>query len=96
MKRITKEDREIIAKACPKFNRICACYCNNPEYGVTLSPKAKRALNAGKNSVKKETAKPVVSVRLDKEDMEMLKRFCEEHNTTISVEVREAIRWIDR
>ena len=92
--RITKEDREIIAKVCPKFNRICACYVNNPEYGVQLSSKAKRALNRAKNSDKPKENKPIASVRLDKEEMERLKRFCEEHNTTLSVEIREAIRWI--
>ena len=92
MKRITKEDRETIATVCPKFNRICACYVNNPEYGVTLSPKAKRALNTANNAVKRSPKNDVVSVRLTKEDIEIIERY----GSTMSEAIRTMIRTVDR
>lgn len=95
MKRITKEDREIIAKTCPKFNRICACYCNNPEYGVTLSPKAKRALNAGKNSVKSKEKTKVVSARVDVDDMERLNAYLKANGMTVAEFIKGAVKNID-
>lgn len=92
--RITKDDREIIAKVCPKFSRICQCYVNNPEYGVTLSPKARRALNEAKKTEKKNANSNVASVRCTEGEMQTLKRFVEEHNTTINAAMRELIRWL--
>lgn len=54
--RITKEDQEILKKKFPKFGKEAACMCNNPSYGVTLSPAAKRWLKDAKNGRKsKET-----------------------------------------
>lgn len=45
MRRITKEDRETLKERFPKFSKIQACMCNNPEYGVSISPEAKDWLN---------------------------------------------------
>lgn len=87
--RITKEDREIIAKVCPKFNRICACYVNNPEYGVQLSSKAKRALNRAKNSDKRSAKNSVASIRLTEEEMTAI---AEHGKATMTAAIREAIR----
>lgn len=86
--RITKEDRLIIEKVCPKFNRICACYCNNPDYGVTLSPKAKRALNRANNSHKRNANKNVASVRLTYDEM----KWIELHGKSFSEIVHEVIK----
>ena len=87
--RITKEDREIIAKVCPKFNRICACYVNNPEYGVQLSSKAKRALNRAKNSDKRSAKNSVASVRLSNDELAVLA----EHGS-VTEAIRNAIRTV--
>lgn len=89
MKRITKEDRETIAKVCPKFNRICACYVNNPEYGVTLSPKAKRALNTAKNG-NKQSNKNVASIRLTYDELQAIA----DHGKSMTEAIREAIRTV--
>ena len=91
--RITKEDREIIAKVCPKFSRICQCYVNNPEYWVTLSPKAKRALNEAKKANKPASNKNVVSVRLSADDAEKLRAFQMQSDESLSALLRAAIRW---
>ena len=97
MQRITKEDREIIAKVCPKFSRICQCYVNNPEYGVTLSTKAKRALNEAKKAEKQSVNKSVASVRLDGEDMQKLKDYAKSLDMSTSEALRrEVIRWLGR
>lgn len=93
--RITKEDREIIEKVCPKFSRICQCYVNNPEYGVTLSPKARRALNEAKKVNKQSKKSNVASVRLNDEEMQKLKCYMEFHNTTITAVMHELIRWMN-
>lgn len=45
MRKITKEDREILSRRFPKFSKIQACMVNNPEYGVSISPEAKDWLN---------------------------------------------------
>ena len=87
--RITKEDREIIAKACPKFNRICACYVNNPDYGVQLSSKAKRALNTAKNGDKCKAKSNVASVRLTKEELKAIS-----NHGSITEAIRDAIRTV--
>lgn len=87
--RITKEDREIIAKVCPKFNRICACYVNNPDYGVQLSSKAKRALNRAKNSDKRSAKNSVASVRLTNDELAALA----DHGS-ITEAIRNAIRTV--
>ena len=91
MKRITKEDREIIAKVCPKFSRICQCYVNNPEYGVTLSLKAKRALNKAKNEQKRSAKSRVVSVRLGVDEVEMLQSLGIQISDLIKESVKETI-----
>lgn len=56
LQKITKEDQEILKRKFPKFGKETACMCNNPAYGVTLSPEAKRWLKRMKNGIKsKET-----------------------------------------
>jgi len=74
MRKITKEDQQILKEQFPKFGKIQACMCNNPEYGVTLSPEAKRWLNRGKTQDKKRPKSKVVSVRLTLEEMEKIEK----------------------
>ena len=88
MKRITSEDQRTIQKVCPKFSRICQCYCNNPDYGVTLSPKAKRALNRANNSPKRNANKNVASVRLTYDEM----KWIAEYGKSFSEIVHEVIK----
>ena len=94
--KITPEDREIIKQRFPKFSKIQACMCNNPEYGISLSPAAKKWLNQVKNGQKQSAAKKVVSVRLDDGEMEKLKSYAASRNLTISDAFRqEVMRWIN-
>lgn len=85
--RITKEDQLIIKEKFPKFSKVTACMCNNPEYGVTLSPAAKRLLrNAGSKA--KPRNKNVASVRLTSDEM----KWIESHGKSFSEIVHEVIK----
>ena len=74
MKKITKEDQATLKEKFPKFSKITACMVNNPEYGVTLSPEAKRWLNQGKTQEKQRPKSKVVSVRLTLEEMNRIEK----------------------
>ena len=89
MKRITSEDQRTIQKVCPKFSRICQCYCNNPDYGVTLSPKAKNALNMAKKRRESNVKSKVVSVRLTLDEMDKLEKHLVETAQSISEFMKE-------
>ena len=71
MKKITKEDQQILKEKFPKFGKIQACMCNNPEYGVTLSPAAKRWLNHDKKP-QKQGNKNVASIRLTYDELKAI------------------------
>lgn len=78
MRRITKEDREILNRRFPKFSKIQACMCNNPEYGVSISPEAKDWLNQA------YFAKYGISdADLTKEEQEAVQKYVEEHFESI-------------
>lgn len=85
--RITKEDQLIIKEKFPKFSKVTACMCNNPEYGVTLSPAAKRLLASGKKTEKPRN-KNVASVRLTYDEM----KWIEANGKTFSEIVHEVIK----
>lgn len=88
MRKITKEDQATLKEKFPKFSKITACMVNNPEYGVTLSPEAKRWLNRGKNK-EKQRNKNVASIRLTYDEMKALS----EHGSMTEA-IREAIRTV--
>ena len=76
--RITPEDQQIIKKKFPKFSKISACYCNNAEYGVTLSQEAKDWLNQAyfaKNGMS--------DAELTNEQAEIVQRYVEQHFDSI-------------
>lgn len=89
--KITPEDRETIKKVCPKFSRICACMVNNPEYGVTLTPKAKRALNRAKSATKSNAQSRVVSARVKDREMTLLKQLAHEQGVTVGELIKSMI-----
>ena len=89
--RITPEDRETIKKVCPKFSRICACMVNNPEYGLTLTPKAKRALNTAKSATKSNASTSVVSARVKDREKEILSELAREQGVTVGELIKSII-----
>lgn len=63
---------------------------NNPEYGVTLSPGAKRWLNRTNNTVKQRDTR-VVSARLNDDVVERLKIYAKENNLTVNQLIAQVI-----
>lgn len=92
MQRITPEDQRTLKKKFPKFNRICACYVNNPQYGLSLSPEAKRLLNRGKNAEKKQRKSKVISARVDVDDVEKLNSYLKANGLTISDFINKTVK----
>ena len=91
MSRITPEDQAILKKRFPKFSKITACMCNNPEYGVSLSPKAKDWLNHAKSATKSNVKSNVVSARVKDGDMEILKELAREQGVTVGELIKTMI-----
>ena len=91
MKKITKEDQLTLKEKFPKFGKIQACMCNNPEYGVTLSPAAKRWLNHGKTGQKQRSKSKVISVRVDVDEVEKLKSMGVQITDLIKEAIKEKI-----
>ena len=89
--RITSEDQRTIKAVCPLFNRIAACYCNNPDYGVTLSPKAKRALNRGKKALKTQATK-VISGRIEVDVAKRLNEYLKANGMTINDFINKTVK----
>lgn len=89
--RITPEDQAIIRKKFPKFSKIQACMCNNPEYGVSLSPKAKDWLNHAKSAVKSKAKSNVVSARVKDREKEILSELAREQGVTVGELIKTMI-----
>jgi len=89
--RITPEDQAIIKKKFPKFSKIQACMCNNPDYGVSLSPKAQKWLNQQKSAVKSNAKSNVVSARVKDRDMDILKELAREQGLTVGELIKTLI-----
>ena len=89
--RITPEDQAIIKKKFPKFSKIQACMCNNPDYGVSLSPKAQKWLNQQKNAVKSNAKSNVVSARVKDRDMDILKELASEQGVSVGELIKTLI-----
>lgn len=92
-KKITPEDQRILQRKFPKFTKITACYCNNPAYGVSLSPEAKRWLNRQKNAVKTKPKSKVVSVRIAEDRADVLKKYAEAKGMSVTDLVEAAINF---
>lgn len=83
--RITPEDQIILKKQFPKFSKISACYCNNPEYGVSLSPAAKDWLNRMKFAKELNADADVTD-----EQAKIIQKYVEEHFDSI----KSLIKWM--
>ena len=89
--RITPEDQAIIKKRFPKFSKIQACMCNNPEYGVSLSPQAKRWLNRMKNPTQSNVKSKVVSARVNDREKAILSELARELGVTVGELIKQSI-----
>ena len=89
--RITPEDQAIIKQKFPKFTKIQACMVNNPAYGVSISPQAKRWLNHAKNPTKSNVRSNVVSTRVKDREMTALKKLASELGVTVGELLKQMI-----
>lgn len=89
--RITPEDQATLKKKFPKFSKITACMCNNPEYGVSLSPAAKRWLNHAKTPLKSNVKSKVVSARVNDREKAILSELARELGVTVGELIKKLI-----
>jgi hypothetical protein len=73
-----KETVELLQQHFPKFTKVALCMVRNPEYGVTLSPKAKRILDKAEGKMPKKRSTPNrLTIRLNDNEMAAVKEVME-------------------
>ena len=85
MKRYPSDTVKLLSTEFPKFSKITLCYVNNPEYGVDISPEAKRWFNRMKFGQEMNA-----DGELTEEEAEIVQQYLEEHYDSI----RNLIVWM--